>query len=102
MLPHERSLVKRFADKPFALLGVNADAQEQYVESLQKEPIPWRSWRDGDPITGPISSRWNVRNWPTLYLLDAHGIIRSKWLGDPGEKELRDAIKSLLEEIEIP
>ena len=26
MYPHERSLVKRLKDKPFALIGVNSDA----------------------------------------------------------------------------
>ena len=28
MYPHERSLVKTLADKPFALIGVNSDADK--------------------------------------------------------------------------
>ncbi len=29
MYPHERSLVKRLADEPFALIGVNSDADKK-------------------------------------------------------------------------
>jgi hypothetical protein len=30
MIPHERSLVERLKDKPFALLGVNSDVDKSY------------------------------------------------------------------------
>ena len=40
MLPHERSLVKRLKDRPFALLGVNADNnREDTKKRLAKEQI---------------------------------------------------------------
>ena len=34
MYPHERSLVKRLANEPFALIGVNSDKD---LEKLQKK-----------------------------------------------------------------
>jgi hypothetical protein len=96
MYPHERSLVKRLVGKPFALLGVNSDADKQKLrEVMQKEGITWRSWWDGGR-SGPIASRWNVAGWPTIYVLDAKGVIRYK---DVRDKELDDAVQTLLKEV---
>jgi hypothetical protein len=79
MYPHERSLVKRLAGEPFALLGINSDPdREKLKEVLKKEEITWRSWWDGGSTHGPIASKWNVRGWPTVYVLDAKGVIRYK------------------------
>jgi hypothetical protein len=68
MYPHERSLVKRLADKPFALVGVNSDPDlEKLKPVLQKEEITWRSFWNGKQGTrGPISAAWHVTGWPTL------------------------------------
>ena len=45
MYPHERSLVKRLEGKPFALIGVNSDAdREELKQVLQQERITWRSF----------------------------------------------------------
>jgi hypothetical protein len=81
MYPHERSLVKRLEGKPFALIGVNSDAdRKQLKEVLKKENITWRSFWDGGKVGGPIATRWNVQAWPTIYVLDQHGVIRAKHL----------------------
>ena len=43
MYPHERSLVKKLADKPFALVGVNSDQDLKALkEVLEKEQITRR------------------------------------------------------------
>src|SRR5262245_41600747 len=97
MYPHERSLVKRLAGKPFALLGVNSDAdREALKKTLVDEDLSWRSWWDDGSTYGKIASHWNVRGWPTTYLIDAHGVIRDK--GISGEQADR-AIDALLEEL---
>ena len=90
MFPHERSLVKKMADKPFALVGVNSDRDlDELKDVLEKEQITWRSFWNGPQGTGgPISTEWNVRGWPTLYLIDHKGIIRHKWIGSPGNEKL--------------
>jgi hypothetical protein len=78
MYPHERSLVKRLDTRPFALLGINSDPdREQLKEVMKKEEMTWRSWWDRD-TSGPIASKWNVHGWPTIYVLDATGVIRYK------------------------
>ncbi len=77
MYPHERSLVKRMAGEPFALLGINSDRdREKLKEVLKTEEITWRSWWDGGSTRGPIASKWNVSGWPTIYVLDEKGVIR--------------------------
>ena len=80
MYPHERSLVKRLANKPFALIGVNSDRDlEKLAAVREKENISWRSfWNGPEGTRGPISKRWNVSGWPTIYILDAKGVIRFK------------------------
>jgi hypothetical protein len=96
MYPHERSLVQRLEGKPFALLGINSDSGRKALkETLQKEHITWRSWWDGGTVEGPIATRWNVNSWPTIYVLDGHGVIRYR--GAHGE-ELDKAVDTLLKE----
>ena len=102
MYPHERSLVQRLEGKPFVLIGVNSDTdKEKLKEAMEKEKITWRSfWNGPDGTDGPISERWNVHGWPTLYVIDAKGVIRHKHLGNPGDKKLDDEIEELLKEAE--
>ncbi len=97
MYPHERSLVKRLQDKPFALLGINSDAKDRLKQVIKKENMTWRSWWDGGDTGGPIASKWNVRGWPTIYVLDHKGVIRFR---DVREKEMDEAVDALLKELE--
>ena len=99
MYPHERSLVKKLADKPFALIGINSDVnKEELKKVMEKEEITWRSWWNGPEGTnGPISKKWNVHGWPTIYVLDQKGVIRYKNVR--GEK-MDEAVNKLLKEQE--
>jgi len=84
MYPHERSFVKKFQGKPVVLLGVNSDGNREALKKvLEKEKITWRSWWDGGGTKGPVASKWQVHGWPTIYIIDAKGIIRVK--DDRGE-----------------
>ena len=77
MVPHERSLVKRLEGKPFALLGVNLDSSRETLKKCEeKNKITWRSFFDGRG--GPISKGYNIKSLPTIYVLDAKGVIRYK------------------------
>ena len=97
MYPHERSLVKRLEGKPFALLGVNSDTKDRVRQAMKKENITWRSWWDGGNTEGPIAKAWNVSGWPTIYILDAKGVIRYK---NVREKKMDEAVDTLLKELE--
>jgi len=78
MYAHDRSLVKKLANKPFVLLGVNSDEDRGMVKKvLQEEHLTWRSWWNGpDGTAGPISQKYEIQSWPSIFILDAKGIIR--------------------------
>jgi len=98
MFPHERSLVKRLEGKPFALLGINSDADRDKCKEQNKDQnITWRSWWNGGSTEGPIAKAWNVSGWPTIYVLDGNGVIRAKNVRD---KAMDKAIDELLAEME--
>ena len=98
MYPHERSLVERLKDKPFALLGVNSDKdRDELKEVLKKEKISWRSFWNGGSTDGPIAKTWNVHGWPTVYVMDPKGVIRFKNVRD---QKLDDAVDQLLKELD--
>jgi hypothetical protein len=76
MYPHERSLVEKFKDRPFVILGVNSDASRDLVKQVvEKQKLTKRSFWDGGSTDGPIANRWNIPGWPTLYLIDHAGTI---------------------------
>jgi len=97
MYPHERSLVKKMENKPFAVLGINSDPRDHLKETLKKENMTWRSWWDGGDTNGPIARAWNVNSWPTIYVLDAKGVIRFK---NVRGEEMDKAVEKLLGEME--
>ena len=76
MYPHERSLVKQLADKPFALIGVNSDSDLDEIREIVKEKsLTWRSFQNHQDY-GDISQRWGITGWPTTFVLDEKGTIR--------------------------
>jgi hypothetical protein len=104
MYPHERSLVEKLKDKPFALLGVNSDRdREKLKKIIEEKKLTWRSFWNGPQGTGgPISEEWNVQGWPTVYLIDHTGVIRVKnpQATEKGEKGLDEHIDKLIKEAE--
>jgi peroxiredoxin len=102
MYPHERSLVERLKDKPFALIGINSDSRENAKAAVKRENITWRSFWDGGDTNGPIATAWNVRGWPTIYVLDHKGIIRYKNVRGPLMDQAVDDLLALLEKESAP
>jgi hypothetical protein len=103
MYPHERSLVKQLADKPFALIGVNSDKDLEKIREVVKEKeLTWRSFqnkREGQP---DISKEWGVMGWPTIYVIDAKGMIRFKNVrGEMMDRALEKLFKEMGQEIKI-
>ncbi len=94
MIPHEREMVERLKDKPFALVSISTDEKkETLINFLSKEKMPWTHWWNGQE--GGIMDSWDVKYFPTVYVLDSRGVIRHKDLrGDDLEK----AVNALLAE----
>ncbi len=98
MIPHERSLVEKLKDQPFALIGVNSDKDKSYYAQQQQEMgVSWRSFWCGEKGTGgAIPTKWGVTGWPTIYILDHKGVIRFKNLRN---EKMEEAVVQLLEEM---
>lgn len=95
MYPHERSLVQKYKERPFVLIGVNSDEKAELPEIIAKNNLSWDSWADGPG--GPIAEAWNVHAFPTTILIDAKGRIRKR---DLRGEELEAAIEQLVQEAE--
>jgi peroxiredoxin len=97
-VPHEKDLVDHFKGRPFVLVGVNGDRKKEDAQkAIAKHKIPWRSfWNGGEGPGGLIATTWNVRGWPTVYVLDHKGTIRHRYLhgkrlDEPLEKFVTEA-----------
>jgi thiol-disulfide isomerase/thioredoxin len=95
MIPHEREMVEKFKDKPFALISVSADDEKKALEEfLEKEKMPWTHWWDNGGDSA-LLKQWNVRFFPTVYVIDQKGVIRYKHVRG---KALEEAVAKLLAE----
>jgi len=80
----QKDLVSAMKGRPFMLVGVNADAaadRAKVKEAVMREGITWRSFWAGGP-DGVIPRQWGVQRLPTVYTIDAHGIIRDDQIGE--------------------
>ena len=100
MYPHERSLVKQLADKPFALIGVNSDDPATARAVVEKKNLTWRSFQNsaGDE---EISTTWGIRGWPTIFIIDAEGKIRFKDHGGDFDSVIEECLAEIGHEVEI-
>jgi thiol-disulfide isomerase/thioredoxin len=97
MIPHERELVEKYKDKPFVIISVSADEEKSdLTEFLSKEAMPWTHWWDGPK--GPVLKMFKIKAFPTLYLIDAKGVLREKWVGNPGNDKIDKAVADLVAE----
>ena len=95
MIPHERTMVERLKSKPFTLVSISADEKKETLENfLAKEPMPWTHWWSGPE--GKSMELLNIQHYPTIYVLDAKGVIRYTEIR--GE-ELEKAVNTLLQEV---
>ena len=89
LIPHERELVARFEGQPFEIVGVNCDSDvEKARDAVARTGMTWPSFHDQVGGARAITSDWKVLGYPTLYLIDHHGIIRKRWIGGPPPDDL--------------
>jgi peroxiredoxin len=95
MYPQERKLLAQHEGKPFAMVSVNTDEEvETLKKAIEAGEITWRCWWDGG-TDGPITTRWGVTGFPTIFVLDRDGVIRFK---NVRGEDLDRAVDSLLAE----
>jgi thiol-disulfide isomerase/thioredoxin/predicted esterase len=98
LIPHEIELVAQFRDQPFDIVGVNCDSDPQKArDAVLRTKMSWRSFRDQVDDKPTIAKQWKILGFPTLYLIDHHGIIRKRWIGSPTPEELLQLSKVLVD-----
>jgi peroxiredoxin len=104
--PLLRAAIERWRGRPFVILGINSNCRlDNLKEAVAKGEITWRCWWEANQAdsVGPITTSWNIRGYPTLFLIDHRGVIRAKADLNPFDKPSFDnAIETLLKEAEGP
>ena len=94
-IPHQKALVERHKDEPFAIVGVNTDDdKDDYKKKLGEYGVTWRSAWQGS-TDGPIPTAWGVDAYPTIFVLDRAHVIRN--VGARGD-QLARVVEDLLAE----
>jgi peroxiredoxin len=95
--PYERLLLELYKNWPFAILGVDSDADRDSTrKAMTDRGLTYRAWWDGylpDSTGGPIATEWDVTGWPTVYVIDPAGVIR---FVDLRQEDLLKGVRQLL------
>lgn len=103
--PENQSLdaIRRGDPQVLEKLGTRAPALRKKIfeadlanlgQILEKNKITWRQAVLGT-TRGALPTRWNVQGWPTIYILDAKGVIRFR---DLRGEEMESAVLGLIQE----
>ncbi|MEN3943557.1 redoxin domain-containing protein [Prosthecobacter sp. SYSU 5D2] len=93
LLPQVNQFVTEMktAGKPVTVLGINTDIPDEAKKACTDYQVNFRNWSDGT-TSGPITSLFNLRNFPTLYLIGPDGKILLK---QTGLEAIREKLKAL-------
>lgn len=91
VLPILNQLHGQTAGEPMVVLGVNTDAGPEGPAALKAYDVKFRNWMDGT-TSGPITTLYNLRNFPTLYLIDDKGIILKR---NPSMQDITSLLEGL-------
>ena len=97
--PYERLMQELYKNWPLAILSVETGGSPATTQQMKTDArLDYRSWWDEAPdedVSGPIASAWNVRGFPTIYVLDSRGVIR---FVDVRYEDLLRSVRQLLSE----
>lgn len=77
ILPLMNQTAAQLKDKNAVVLGVNTDIEAEAKKALADYQVTFRNVLD-NTTSGPNTSLYNLRNFPTLYLIDPKGVIAVK------------------------
>ncbi len=95
-VPTMVGLHKKFAGKPFEMLGISGDDEEGTVKTFtSKNGMNWTEFLDN---YGAVSGTFEVDSFPTYVVVDKEGVIRYRQsgFGPTVGGELEDAINKAL------
>ncbi len=106
-LPHYNGWHQDFADEGLVVIGIQTPetaaerSADRVAAAIEGESIGYPVLMDG---ASENWRQWSNTMWPTVYLVDKKGFIRRWWQGEmnwkgtPGEQQMRDTIRQLLDE----
>ncbi len=77
ILPLMNQAAAQLKDKNAVVIGVNTDIESEAKKALADYQVTFRNVLD-NTTSGPNTSLYNLRNFPTLYLIDTKGGIAIK------------------------
>ncbi|HEY1085065.1 MAG TPA: TlpA disulfide reductase family protein [Prosthecobacter sp.] len=77
--------------KPVTVLGINTDIPDEARQAYKTYKVNFRNWSDGT-TSGPITTLFNLRNFPTFYLVGPDGKIVLK---QTSIEAIREKLKDL-------
>jgi thiol-disulfide isomerase/thioredoxin len=95
-VPALRNLNKKYAGKPFQLVSVSSDDDEDVWKTFIKaERMEWPQYID---LPGEVLHAFKVDSFPTFVVLDKDGVVRFRQSGEGPETEieLEDTINKYL------
>jgi len=102
-IPGEKALMEKYSGKPVAFVGINGDEKSDAGQkSAAKHGVPgrsfWGRWPGTDGKQTIVVDQWNIRFWPSYYVIDPQGVIRYKRCWDTEPEQLEKAINAVLTE----
>jgi len=95
-LPILRNLNKKYAGKPFQLIGVSSDDDEDVWKTfIAAQHMDWSEYID---LSEQVLQAFKIESFPTYIVLDKDGVIRFRQSGlsDSTQGELEDAVNKAL------
>src|SRR5690348_8358784 len=95
-VPILRNLNKKYSGKPFQLVGVSSDDDEDVWRTyIEAQHMNWSEYID---LSGDVQSAFKIESFPTYIVLDKDGVVRYRQsgLGDSTQGDIEDAINKAL------
>jgi thiol-disulfide isomerase/thioredoxin len=101
-VPILRNLNKKYSTKPFQLVGVSSDDDEDVWRTFtEAQKMDWQQYID---LSGHVLEAFNIESFPTYIVLDKDGVIRYRQsgLGPTTESDVEEAINKALKKESDP
>ena len=95
-VPILRNLNKKYSGKPFQLVGVSSDEDEDVWRTyIEAQHMNWSEYID---LSGDVQLAFKIESFPTYIVLDKDGVVRYRQsgLGDSTQGDIEDAINRAL------
>ena len=101
-VPMLRDLNKKYSGKPFQLIGISSDQDEDAWRAfIEKQRMSWSEYID---LSGAVQEAFHVDSYPTYIVLDKDGVIRFRQSGlsDVTGGDLEDVINKAIKRASDP